>query len=331
SAAVSALADVALALTYNFPTFVLGNLLMGLGIGLYWPATEAAVADLTTIDKRNEAFAITRLADSLGLGIGVILGGVLIGTTGNYRILFVIDGISFVVFLAVVYAAIAETRQFYHDSSKSLTQGWGMALRDRRLMVYVLVNILFTTYLAQVQSTMPLYFTNFVSSGTTHQGFSPKTISGLFTWHVAFAALCQLPVVRLLNRVSRPRALTISMVLWGVGFVLTWLTGAATTGNIIWAIVALGILAIATVAYTPSASALVVDLAPESQRGIYLSINSQCWAIGYLIGPPIGGWVLDQSRYIAHGFWLVAAASISIGILILLYLDRILAKRAVEL
>ncbi|NEQ20226.1 MAG: MFS transporter [Microcoleus sp. SIO2G3] len=324
SAMVSAIASVILALTFNFPVFIIGNLLMGLGIGLYWPATEAAVADLTTIEQRNEAFAITRLADSLGLGMGVVLGGALIATTGSYRSLFVIDGISFVVFFAIVYAVIEETGKFDEYHSKQVSKGWIIALRDRQLMVYVLVNILFTTYLAQVNSTMPLYFANFVSGGTANGGFSPKVISGLFTWHVVFAALCQLPIARALNRFSRPRALTISMVLWGAGFILIWATGVTSTHAIIWAILALGILAIATVAYTPSASALVVDLAPESLRGVYLSINSQCWAIGYFIGPSLGGWVLDQSQATAHGFWLAAAASIIIGIVILQYLDRIL-------
>src|SRR4028118_2096708 len=146
SAAVSALASVVLALTYNFPIFIIGNLLMGLGIGLYWPATEAAVADLTTIDQRNEAFAITRLADTLGLGMGVVLGGALIGATGNYRALFIIDAISFVVFYGIVSWAITETRKFEEHHSRKATQGWVQALRDRHLMVYVLVNILFTTY-----------------------------------------------------------------------------------------------------------------------------------------------------------------------------------------
>ncbi|MEW6492047.1 MAG: MFS transporter [Cyanobacteriota bacterium] len=326
SAAVSALADVVLALTYNFPTFIVGNLLMGLGIGLYWPATEAAVADLTTIEERNEAFAITRLADSLGLGLGVIFGGALIGTTGNYRALFVIDGISFIVFFAVVYAAIAETRKFEAHHSPEMGRGWVEAFSDRQLMVYVLVNILFTTYLAQIQSTIPLYFTNFISGSSSGKGFSPKIISALFSWHIVFAALCQLPVARALNRFTRPHALMFSMLLFGTGFVLIWVTGVASTLPILWAILALGILAIAMVAYTPSASALVVDLAPESLRGIYLSINSQCWAIGYFIGPPLGGWALDQSSHIAHNFWLVAAVSISLGILVLQYLNRMLHK-----
>jgi MFS family permease len=327
SAAVSAVASLVLALTFNFPIFVVGNLLMGLGIGLYWPATEAAVADMTTIEQRNEAFAITRLADSLGLGMGVVLGGALIAATGNYRTLFVIDAISFVVFFAIVYAAIAETREFDEHHSKPVRGGWAVALSDRPLMVYVLVNILFTTYLAQINSTMPLYFSNFVSGGTSKGGFSPHLISALFTWHVVFAALCQLPVARALNRFTRPRALTISMLLFGAGFVGIWVTGVASMSHLVWAILALGVLAIATVAYTPSASAFVVDLAPESLRGVYLSINSQCWAIGYFIGPPLGGWALDQSRYIAHGFWLVAAASIIIGIVILQYLDGMLPTK----
>lgn len=328
SAAVSALADVALALTSDFPTLVLGNLLMGLGIGLYWPATEAVVADLTTYEQRNEAFAITRLADSAGLGLGVIFGGALIGTTGNYRALFIVDGISFVVFFAIVYAAIAETGRFDQHASMHMGRGWAEAFSDRRLIVYLLVNILFTTYIAQLQSTMPLYFTNFVSGAPSGKGFSPQMISGLFTWHVVFTALSQLPVARRLNRLNRPHALMISLLLFGVGFICVWITGTLTSNALIWAILALGILAIAIVAYTPSASALVVDIAPESLRGVYLSLNSQCWAIGYLIGPPLGGWALDQSRLIAHGFWLAAAASISIGIVILQYLNRLLHPQA---
>jgi MFS family permease len=327
SAAVSAVADVVLAQTYNLPTLIVGNLLMGLGIGLYWPATEAAVADLTTIEQRNEAFAITRLADNIGLGFGVVLGGLLVSTTGNYRLLFVIDGISFLVFFGVIYAAIGETYAFDQQPHKRIARGWAVALRDRYLMVYVLVNILFTTYLAQVNSTMPLYFSNFVSGGTTQGGFSPRTISGLFTWHIVFAALFQLPIARWLNRFSRPHALMLSMVLWGCGFVLIWVTGVTATNPLIWAIVALGVLAIATVSYTPSASALVVDLAPSSLRGVYLSINSQCWAIGYFIGPTLGGWALDQSRSIAKGLWLALALSVTIGIGILQYLERIRSKR----
>jgi len=74
SALISALADVVFLISNRFPVFVLGNLLMGLGVGFYWPSTEAVVADITPEADRNESYAVVRLADSIGLGLGVILG-----------------------------------------------------------------------------------------------------------------------------------------------------------------------------------------------------------------------------------------------------------------
>ena len=327
AAAVSVLADVALALSFNFPTLVLGNLLMGFGIGMYWPATEAAIIDLTKPEQRNEAFAVTRLADSLGLSLGVVLGGVLIANSGSYRTLFVIDGISFAVFFAVIYFAIAETYQFEARSSRQ-QNGWSLALRDRALMVFVVVNILFTIYLAQVQSTMPLYLKNFVRLEGSTTGFSEQIISGLFTWHIAFAALCQLPSAWLLNRFSRIAGLSLSFIIWGVAFILVWQTGNVTDNTLLWAAVALGMMSLGMVTYTPVASGLVAELAPESLRGVYFSINSQCWAIGYFIGPPLGGWALDRAEFTGY-FWLSCAASVLLGLAVLQYLKRLIDRRKV--
>lgn len=325
SAAISALADGVFVLTNDFTVFVIGNLLMGLGVGLYWPATEAVVADITQADNRNEAFATVRLADSLGLSLGVVLGGALIAATGAYRALFAIDGITFVLFFAVVAVAIAETLP-KDAAPKNFWAGWGTALRDRTLLIFVTVNILFTTYLSQVQSTLPVYLNRFATVGDT-TGFSESVLSGLFTWHVALAAICQLPMARGLRNFSQPRALMISAGLWAMGFLGIYGAGTTLTGAITFSALALGILALATVAYTPVASTLVVQLAPQNLRGVYLSVNSMCWAIGYLLGPPLGGWAIDQGVStqgisIAHGFWLGLALSSAPAALILASLSR---------
>jgi len=325
SAAISVLADVVLALTYNFPTLLLGNLILGLGVGLYWPATEAVIADITAPEERNEAFAVTRVADSLGLGIGVVLGGLIISTAGNYRLLFVADGISFLVFFLVIYFAIQESYQFDEEApAKNPFSGWGVALRDRAFLVFLAINILFTSYIAQIQSTLPLYFRNYVHTGGEAMGFSPEIISALFTWHITFAAIMQLPMARFLNRFRRAQALTFSFSLWLIGFVLIWVTGITQQAPLMFAILTLGILSLGLNSYTPSASSLVADIAPASLRGVYLSLNSQCWAIGFFVGPPIGGWALDQSRVITDQFWLAVATTTLIGMLVLRYLNRLL-------
>ncbi|MEP0913408.1 MFS transporter [Leptolyngbya sp. GB1-A1] len=332
SAAFSAVADIMLALSYNFPTFLLSNLLMGLGVGLYWPSMESAVADLTAIDQRNEAYALTRLADNLGLALGVVFGGLLIGATGAFRLLFWIDGISFVVFLGIIHGAIRETLNV-DRATKQIWRGWAVALRDHPLRIYVAVNVLFTTYLSLLNTALPLYLTNFVGfgqrSGQAANGEANFTaLSLLFTWYIVLAALLQLPVARWLNRYTHPQVLSVSAVFWAIGFLLVWLTGSLPGGTALWAGLSVAVMAIATIAYTPAASALVANLAPESMRGVYLSINSLCWAVGYFIGPIIGGWAMGQSIEIAHSFWLVGIGSVGVAIGILVYLDRSLKSRA---
>ena len=253
-----------LVLAYGFPLFVVGNLLMGFGVGLYWPATEAVVADITADQQRNEAFALVRLADSLGLGVGVVLGGILISLTEAYRALFVIDGITFLLFFAIIYVAITETFT-YGDGEGAFWRGWKSVLNDTNILVYALVNILFTGYMAQIQSTLPVYFSRYgdTSSG---QGFSEATLSILFTGHVALAAVCQLPVARRLSHIRHAQGLMVSALFWGIGFILIWLTNAIGLPYLLAAL-ALASMALGMVAYTPISSALVVALAPRDPEG----------------------------------------------------------------
>ncbi len=326
SALISALADVIFLISNNFLVFVLGNLLMGLGVGFYWPSTEAVVADITPADDRNESYAVVRLADNIGLGIGVILGGVLISTTQRYRLLFAVDGISFLAFFGLIYGAIAETRPD-QDRDRAFLQGWNVTLQDSLLLIYVTVNILFTGYIAQIQSTLPVYVNKFVPT-STGSGLPESALSILFTGHVILTALVQLPMARWLKPLSQPRALMVAAGFWGLGFTLVWATGAGMVGRTSVGIgLALTVMALAITAYTPVAAAFVVMLAPEALRGVYLSVNSMCWALGYFIGPPIGGWALDQGRPITDGFWLIAAVSVIPMLAVLAYLDGQLATQ----
>ncbi|TVQ11410.1 MAG: MFS transporter [Leptolyngbya sp. DLM2.Bin27] len=324
SALVSAGADGVLLLANDFSIFLVGNLLMGFGVGLYWPAAESVAADITTPAQRNEAYALVRLADNLGLGVGVVAGGALISLTGAYRALFAIDGVSFLLFFAIIYVAIAETRPA-GNGARSLLQGWGQALRDTNLMVYAAVNVLLTGYLAQIQSTLPLYLNRFAGG---EQGVNEGTLSLLFTGHVVLAALAQLPVARWLTRYRQAQGLMASALLWGLSFALVWQSGVGAS-PLVWAGLALTAMALAMVAYTPIASALVVALAPEALRGVYLSVNSMCWAVGYLIGPPLGGWALDQGTAAAHGFWLGLAATVIPALGVLAWLDRRLHRQQI--
>ena len=324
--AISAIGSLVLAATSNFTILVIGSLISGLGIGFYWPAAEAVVADASQIDNRRETFAIARLADNLGLAIGIVLAGFLIAIIGSYRWLFVIDAISFMVFFGVVYVGINQTEQQQMGESEKTQYfaSWMTVLSDRRFLVYIAVNIFVTIYISQIHSTLPLYFKNFVIKSTT-EGFAQTTISVLFAWHLVLAIICQLPVTSALKRCSHTLALTVSAILWAIGFGLIWVSGTAPSHNLVWVALALGVFAVAIVSYTPSAASLVTELAPENQRGVYFSINAVCWGVGYFIGHPLGGWALDQPRIITDSFWLGFSLSVAIVVVILQYLNRIWA------
>ncbi|MEN9201658.1 MAG: MFS transporter [Thermostichus sp. DG_1_6_bins_120] len=320
---ISALGSFGLALSYTFWTFALANVAAGLGQGLYWPPAEAIIADLTTREQRNEAYALNRLGDNLGQSIGVAMASTLVALTGAYRLLFVIDGLTFLIFLAVLWFFVQEARQ-PHLIAGTMLAGWKTALTDRSLLVFGLANILFTTYVAQLSSSLPLYLRNFV-------GIPEVQIGVLFALHGAFIALLQMPVARWLNCFSRIQGLQGSALTWGVGFALVWLTGVAvgwgSLATLALATVALMVLSLALVSYNPSASALVADLAPDHLRGVYLSMNSLCWAVGFAAGPMIGGVALDLPPPWVGSLWVLWLATVAVVWGILNRLNQILPRK----
>ncbi len=338
SAAVSSIASFALAAAIDFPTLLLGNLIMGLGVGLYWPSTEAVVADLTDGSQRQEAYALTRLGDSLGLGVGILVAGWFVWLTNAYRPLFIIDGITFAVFFWVIYWGISQTQLYDQqlatadepneptDSTHvSFAQGWKIALRDRTLLLFVAVNIIFTTYISQIQTTMPLYFNETIQWGSNNQ--QPAVISALFSWHILLAVIFQLPIAKFLRQFSHPQALSVSALFWIVGFLAIFTTGIVDSTQLIWAVLGLALLTLGMVSYLPSASSLVADIAPVSLRGVYLSVNSLCWAVGYFIGPSMGGFALDQPRPYSDMLWVGLALSTLLVMALLRFLHRMMPKR----
>ncbi len=311
AAGLSIAATVLLAWIPTLPALVLANVLFGVGTGLYWTAADTAVMDATTAANRQSAFAVMGLFDNLGLGLGTLAGGALLKTLHpEYRI-FGVSAVGFGVMLGLFAIGMVETRpeRSAVDPFDGLT-GWKTAFNDRQLITYLLVNTLFITYLALVNGNLPLYLIN-------DQQIPEITTSNLFTFgYVGLGALLQVPMIRLIAGLSYLTALMLSIVVWGVGFVLVALW-QPIDGSLIPALGAFAIFAIATVIYKPTSAAWIAELAPANLRGIYTAIAYQCWAIGYFIGPILGGWALDQPADVTDRFWLGVGLSTGVGLLVL--------------
>lgn len=325
SALLSIVGTIILALIPNLPMLIVANWIMGFGSGCYWTAADASVIDVTPKEQYQKAFAVLGLAASLGHGLGIVGGGILVSLVVEAQTLFLSCGLVLLMFLMLIQIASTDTRQDALENSDPL-QGFGLAFKDRALQIFVLINVLFTTYIALVNSTLPLYFTNFISASipqaTSKVESSLVSVANLFTWfYIGIGAVLQLPLVQILTSLLNLQVLMISMLLWGCGFFLVWATHLVPSIPIVGMIAAFSVLSITTAIYKPFAAAAIAELAPESLRGVYLALNHQCWSISYFIGPILGGWAMDQSPMIAHNFWISTAVSTLLG-LVMLYVLR---------
>lgn len=117
------------------------------------------------------------------------------------------------------------------------------------------------------------------------------------------------------------------MAIWGFGFLLVSILGdfhgMGNSTSQIYQLAIFGVFAIASIIYKPTSSAWISELAPANLRGAYTAIAYQCWAIGYVIGPIIGGWLIDQSHAVAQYTWIAVALSTLSGLVVL----QVLSKR----
>ncbi|MEM9272058.1 MAG: MFS transporter [Cyanobacteria bacterium P01_F01_bin.143] len=103
STMISAIADFLFAFNQNFAFFLIGSFLMGLGIGMSWLAISAIITTIVTNEQYNEAFAVTRLSERIGVNGGIFLGGFAIAKMGannieTYQKLYLLDGLTFLTY-----------------------------------------------------------------------------------------------------------------------------------------------------------------------------------------------------------------------------------------
>jgi MFS family permease len=330
SAGLGIVVSMLLTVAQDLGMLIVASLFLGISLGFYWTASSAAVIDATDAEARHQAFAIMGVAEYVGIGLGVLGGsGLLAIVNDTPQLLFVGCGVIFLAFLILVQTTMSLAQQ--PTLSETSAQGLWIALKDKLLLTFVLANVFFTTYVALVTSTIPLYFTNFVAGGDAIPGVSVSSTANLFTWcYIGVGAVLQIPITQLLASMRRVRVLMLSMLLWAAGFSLLWLTGSFNAMQVVWGIVALCLLSIGSVAYKPFSVAIVSELAPESLRGVYMAVSSQCWTVGYFVGPMIGGWAMDQAPPIAHIFWLAIATTTLVCITILWVFERMTTNAATQ-
>jgi predicted MFS family arabinose efflux permease len=273
---------------------------VGAGNGSFWPSQSTLLAGLAPVARRHAAYALQRVSRNLGIGLGGLTGG-LIATTSDptsFTILFLIDAATFLGFIAVL--PFVPDPELPPVEEGARPGRYRDVLRDRLLLGIVAVNVVFVSAGYAVIELLPVFAKN-------EAHVSERGIGVIFLVNTLVIVFAQLPIARALEGRRRMPALALMTVLWATAWMIV-LVGGAT----LEAIAAASVFALAGLVFGlgecfhgPTQGALVADLAPPRLRGRYMALSTISWEIGFVIGPAIGGFVLDREPL---ALWPLAAA-----------------------
>jgi MFS family permease len=290
----------------------------GLGNGGFWPSQSALLAGLTPQPRRHAAYALQRVTRNLGIGLGGLAGG-LIATTADpasFTVLFLVDAVTFLVFAAVL-VRVPEP-ELPPLEADALPGRYRDVLNHSVFVRLVGLNIVFVTAgYAQIE-LLPVF-------AHEQAGVSETAIGLIFLVNTLTIVLAQLPVARLLEGRRRMAALALMTGLWAAAWLVVlggglWFEATAAAIVIAFAVVVFGL---GECFQGPTQGALVADLAPPRLRGRYMAVSTTSWDIGFIVGPAIGGIVLQHEPF---ALWPLAAGLCLLGGLGALRLERLIPR-----
>jgi len=282
------------------PEAAASMLLIGAGLGCFYPSMASLLAAVTNRSQRSAAASLQYAATNLGIGVGAVIGGLIVSTSSpsSFTAIYLVDAASFVLFGALVVTLVPSGR---HLTDAHTQSSYRMVLRDRPFLALIAFNavVVLSTY-AQLDSAVPLYARLFL-------GVPTVALGAILAANTAFIVVAQLPISRAVRHLDRTRTLALSATAW----LLTWLVGeVASLTHGLTACLLLGVFAVCfglgECLLSATIGPLVADLAPAAVRGRYMAAFNLSWGVGLLVGPTIGGLVVGS--IVRPGMWLLWAA-----------------------
>lgn len=283
---------------------ILLEMAVGAGAGMFWPSQSSLLTQLTPGDRIHAAFAQQRATMNLGIGIGGLVGGVIAVASKpwTFDLLFLIDGATFLLF-ALLLAWIPSPPRAPHGAAAG---SYARVLRDRPFLGLLVVNTAFIAAgIVPLVEFLPVYAKSVAS-------VSEQAIGMIFFANTIVIVLCQVPVAHALEGRRRMPALALMGALWAV----TWLAVPAAVEHLEPMAAALALSAAAVALGLGECmqgavqAPLVADLAATALLGRYMALSSASWQLGFVVGPAIGGRILDQHRI---ALWVLASVTCGVA------------------
>jgi MFS family permease len=262
---------------------------LGLGFAGLWPATHSLLSSVVGPEHRSSVFSVHYATLNLGIGIGGILGGLLanVSSPGTFELLYTLDALSWITFAVVLLKMndIGNRVERSAADAETAAGGYRAVVRDGSFVrLFVLMSLLVIVGYSQLESGFPAY-------ATGRGGISTTALGLAFAANTFVIVIAQLVVLKLMRGKRRTRGLMAICVLWAVAWSLALAVGQLDPGvakSVGFALVMV-VFGLGECMVSPTAPAIVNDLAPEALRGRYNAAYSFTFSVGHVVGPAFAG------------------------------------------
>lgn len=269
-------------LWHGWPHYVVFLTIVGFGSGIVFPSMYAMAGSVWPAGGRK-AFNAVYVAQNIGVAVGASLGGLVASFSFNY--IFLANFLMYIVFFLIALFGYKKISAQVSGHTSVIQES--RPIRDRSKLTALLLicgaYLLCWVGYVQWQSTIASY--------TQEINISLKQYSFLWTINGALIVLAQPLLSRVIKRFENN--LKIQIMVGTVIFMLSFAV-AAFADQFMWFVAAMIILTVGEMLIWPAVPTIANSLAPKGREGFYQGIVNSTATGGRMIGPLIGGLMVDM-------------------------------------
>ncbi|WP_240108456.1 MFS transporter [Streptomyces sp. MUM 203J] len=287
------------------------------GMGMFGPASNTLIADLTTPEQRPFAYTVSYIGNNLGMGIGPLLGGV--AAAYSYHVMFAGNIVAGLLCAALIAVWVPADRARGEGRGGSEDEGAGRQARSPaeagagkawtghgHVLALVLISFFYVAPLIGIEYTLPLAITTVLDESASLVGVV-YTINSVVVVGLGLVAEKRIP------RYGTKSLLVVSGLLWAAGMAAIaffFSLPAILLSTVVWT---LGEIIASVVVPT-----YIADHADKRRVGSLMALNGFVLGVARLV-VPVGLGTLWQFQ--GHGpvfFTLLACPLVGIAAFALL-------------
>lgn len=289
--------------TINYPMFLVGLMLVGIGLGAFVPAAFAQLSDLFT-SKQGRAFGVNNAAFSLG---GILASGlaIVVLALGSWRLAFVPAIVVLAVVLVLLHAWNAQPYVIQRPALE-VRPTIGRLVLEPRIRILLVVAAIFSFVWNGAVAFLPTFL-------EVERGLS-TTLAGIAFASVFFTGVFATP----LSGAIGDRFGTVITILGAIGFAVVGLAIVLVAPAVPIVLAGVVVFAVGLTGFWPVMTSYMMSVFPDASKGgDYGAIGTVYMGAGSL-GPTFVGAASEYVAFTGAYVGLGACLLVCLGLIVLM-------------